>query len=263
MRLNKHLIIIFGALSLQGCLTRGPNPIDPYESINRKIFKFNLAFDATVLKPPAKLYAHCVPAPVKAGINNFYTNINMIPTVINDLLQADYPHAFKDTWRFIANTTFGIGGIFDPAATMGLPPHSNDLGITFAIWGDKTSPYVMLPFLGPSTLRDGMGMLFEYTFFTPYPYIRSSPLIYGLLGLRYVDLRAQMLDNDRFLAEAMDSYTFMRDAYLQHRQYLIHPTANDDQDSGELYIEDGDKEEKTVGTPPPAEQSSEFPLTTS
>ncbi len=248
-------------LGLQGCLKRGPNPEDPYESINREIFKFNRAFDATAVKPVAKLYAVVLPAPLRAGINNFYTNINMIPTVINDLLQADYPHALKDTWRFIANTSFGVGGIFDPATAFGLPRRSNDLGLTFAIWGDKHSPYVMIPFLGPSTLRDGMALMFEYTFFTPYPYIRSTSLLYGLLGERYIDLRAQMLDNDRLISEALDKYTFVRDAYLQHRQYLIQGEDNDTPESGSLYVEDDASVDATNPLPEP-NPKTKFPLTT-
>ena len=262
MQFTKLMIIIYSALCLQGCLTRGPNPIDPYESINREIFKFNLAFDATVLKPPAQLYDKIMPAPVRAGVNNFYTNINMIPTVVNDLLQADYPHALKDTWRFIANTTFGIGGIFDPAATFNLPPRSNDLGLTFAKWGDKNSPYVMIPFLGPSTIRDGMALMFDYTFFTPYPYIPSSSLIYGLLGFRYVDLRAQMLNNDQLINEAMDKYTFIREAYLQHRQYLISGTQENSQDLGNDYVDDNatDSHDALPLTSP--KKTSDFPLTT-
>ncbi|PJD93859.1 MAG: ABC transporter [Legionella sp.] len=260
MRFTLYLIIVATTLCLQGCLHRGPNPDDPYESINREIFKFNLAFDATVLRPPAKLYAAVLPDPIRAGINNFYTNINMIPTVINDLLQADFHHALKDTWRFVANTTFGVGGIFDPATGFGLPLRSNDLGITFAIWGDKNSPYIMIPFLGPSTIRDGMGLMFDYTFFTPYPYIRNNALIYSLLAERYVDLRAQMLDSDRLISEALDKYSFVRDAYLQHRRYLI-KGEDSPQDTGSLYVDDNEGEEQPNPLPKP-ESTSDFPLTT-
>ncbi|MCR9191944.1 MAG: VacJ family lipoprotein [Gammaproteobacteria bacterium] len=260
MRLLTGTLILLATFCLQGCITLGPNPEDPYESINREIFKFNLAFDATVLKPPAKLYAAVLPAPVRAGVNNFYTNINMIPTVINDILQADFPHALKDTWRFIANTSFGIGGIFDPASVFGLPPRSNDLGLTFAHWGDKKSPYVMIPFLGPSTLRDGMALMFEYTFFTPYPYLRNEPLLYSLLAIRYVDLRSQMLSNDKLLGEALDKYMLVRSAYLQHRHYLM-TGENVTQDDGSLYVDEADSSEPNALPPP--DPKSAFPLTTS
>lgn len=203
------------------CVTKGPNPADPYEPINRKIHDFNMAFDATVLKPPAKLYIKVLPAKVRAGINNVYNNINMLPTIANDLLQAEGKQTIKDIWRFIINSTIGVAGVFDPASTFSLPPHSNDLGLTFAKWGDKQSVYIVIPFLGPSTVRDGFGMMFDYAIFTPYAYIVSSQFVYSVLSLRYVDLRSQMVDTEHFIQEAFDRYTFIRDAYLQHRQYLI------------------------------------------
>lgn len=262
MRLLSYTAGLMSVLMLTACVTKGTSPTDPYESINREVFKFNLAFDATFLKPPAKLYVLVVPAKVRAGINNFYNNINMLPTVANDLLQAKFNYAIKDTWRFIANSTLGIGGIFDPASKMSLPPHSNDLGLTFAQWGDKQSPYIMIPFLGPSTIRDGMGMIFDYTFFTPYPYIQSNALLYSLLGVRYVDLRSQMLDTERLMANAIDKYTFMRDAYLQHRNYLI---TGEQPDEGSMYVdEDESSNDKNVILPekPANGTPSKFPLTT-
>ena len=213
----------------------GPNAVDPYESLNRKVFKFNRAFDATFLKPPAKLYVNVLPAPVRAGVNNFYNNINMLPTIANDLLQAHGQDAIKDFWRLVINSTLGIGGIFDPASTMSLPAHSNDLGLTFAQWGDQKSPYIIIPFLGPSTIRDGMGLFLDCTLFTPYPYLGNAGWVFGVLGLRYVDLRSQMFDTERLMAEAIDPYTFIRDAYLQHRNYLI---VGDKPDNGALYVEE-------------------------
>ncbi len=261
MRLVKYITAIISTLALQACVTKGTSPTDPYESINRKIFAFNMKLDSIFLKPPAKVYAAVVPAPIRSGINNAYNNVNMIPTVANDLLQAKYHDAIKDTWRFIANTTIGIGGLFDPASTFSLPPHSNDLGLTFAQWGDKKSPYIMIPFLGPSTIRDGMGLMFDYTFFTPYPYLRSDPLIYSLLILRYVDLRSQMFDTERLMADAIDQYSFVRDAYLQHRNFLIH---GEQPDQGDLYVEDEAEESnhKILPEKPANGAPSDFPLTT-
>jgi phospholipid-binding lipoprotein MlaA len=259
MRLRLRLALLTNTLILSACATQGTNPDDPYESFNRKIYQFNMAFDATVLKPPAKLYTAVVPARVRAGINNVYNNINMLPTVANDLLQTSWNDAIKDTWRFVVNSTLGVAGIFDPASTMGLPPHSNDLGLTFAKWGDKHSPYLMIPFLGPSTFRDGMGLMFDYALFTPYPYIQSNALLYGALGLRYVDLRSQMLDTERLMADAIDKYTFMRDAYLQHRNYLI---TGEQQDTGALYVEDEDNQDQVLPETPADGKPSLFPITT-
>ncbi|OGV28454.1 MAG: ABC transporter [Legionellales bacterium RIFCSPHIGHO2_12_FULL_35_11] len=204
------------------CTQSGVNINDPYESINRKTYQFNRAFDATFLKPLARLYKKIIPDTVRISINNIYNNINMIPTAINDGLQGDYKNVIKDTWRFVINSTLGIGGVFDLAATrFELPQHSNDLGLTFAKWGDKKSPYVVLPFLGPSTIRDGMGIAFEYPLITPYTYITNIALLYDILGLRYVDLRAQLLDKESLMQDALDPYTFIRDAYLQYRNFRI------------------------------------------
>lgn len=236
MRLTTPVLALAASILLCSCVHKGPHPDDPYEHINREIYKFNTAFDATMLKPVAKLYKAVLPGKVRGGINNAYNNINMIPTTANDLLQREWGQALKDSWRFIINSTIGIAGIWDPAEKWGLPPHSNDLGITLAKWGDKKSPYIVIPFLGPSTIRDGMAIAFEYTFLTPYPYISNDALLYSLLGLRYVDLRAQLLDTERLMSGALDQYAFLRDAYLQHRQYQI--TGQQAEETGALYVDE-------------------------
>lgn len=126
-------------------------------------------------------------------------------------------------------------GLFDVAKTFGLPPHSNDLGLTLAKWGDKNSPYLVIPFLGPSTLRDGAGWLFQFALYSPYVYINDDTVVYSLLALRYIDLRSQLFDTDRIMDEAFDKYAFMRDAYLQYRNHLITGT---EPDNGALYSAD-------------------------
>ena len=257
-RINYFLLLIL-SVSLQGCKLTGSNPDDPYEPINRGIFKFNRALDGAILKPIAKTYSFIVPNPARAIINNFYTNINMMPTFANDLLQADFPHASQDAHRFVLNSIVGAGGLFDPATKYGFPLRSNDLGLTFAIWGDKHSPYVMIPFLGPSTIRDGMALIFDYAAFTPYPYIPTIPL-YSLLAERYVDLRAQMLDSDRFIDESLDKYAFVRDAYLQHRLYLIE--GEQKEETGSLYV-DAENMPTAADPLPEPMPTSPFPVTTS
>lgn len=264
MRLLVSIASIASCLLLSACLSKGPNPDDPYESINRKTHNFNMAFDATALKPAAKFYKLVIPAPIRSGVNNAYNNVNMLPTIANDLLQAEGNQAIKDTWRFIANSTIGVAGIIDVATSFGLPPHSNDLGLTFAKWGDKKSPYIVIPFLGPSTIRDGAGMLFDYTLFTPYPYIPTGYGFYGVLVLRYIDLRSQMLETDRLIAEALDKYSFIRDAYLQHRNYLITGEQQQQQNVDSLYVDDDSSDDKKQPKPAPSQgQKPEFPLTTS
>ncbi|MDF1645845.1 MAG: VacJ family lipoprotein [Legionellaceae bacterium] len=251
-------------LCLTSCVAVGPNPDDPYESINRKIYSFNVKFDKHIVQPPTKLYAAAIPAPIRAGINNIYNNINMLPTLANDILQADYQQTILDFWRFTINTSMGIGGIFDVASQCQLPLHENDLGITFAKWGDRKSPYIMIPFLGPSTIRDGMGLIFDYTFFSPYPYIHKDFIIESVLILRYIDLRSRMFDTDRLMQAAPDAYAFMREAYLQHRNYLIR--GEEAVATGALYVDDDDTppdpEQVLTNKPPEGKKASEFPITT-
>lgn len=221
MRYTKLTLAVLAGITLSSCTYHKTNPQDPFESFNRKAHRFNMALDKAILKPAAIAYVSLVPGRARVGVNNFYTNLDMIPTVANDLLQAQFKWAIKDTWRFIINSSLGIGGLLDVAKKFSLPPHSNDLGLTLAKWGDVNSPYLVLPFLGPSTLRDASGWLFQFALYSPYVYLENDTLMYSLIGLRYVDLRSQYLESERLMDEALDKYTFLRDAYLQHRNYQI------------------------------------------
>lgn len=237
MRLIATLSTLIGSLMLSACIHKGNNPVDPYESINRNIHNFNMAFDATMLKPPAKFYKKVVPSPVRRGINNMYNNVYMLPTVASDVFQGQFNSAVKDSWRFLINSTLGIAGFFDVADKgFSLPPHYNDFGLTFAKWGNKKSAYIVIPFLGPSTVRDGLGLPLDYLF-TPYPYLPSGVAIYSIAALRYVDLRSQLLEAEPLMDQAIDKYTFIRDAYLQHRNFLI--TGEQADTDASLYV-DGD-----------------------
>lgn len=235
MRLQVLGLGLSGSIFLLGCAHHATNPQDPFEPFNRKVYKFNDTFDRALFKPTAKVYKAMIPAPIRKSVNNFYNNLDLIPTVGNDILQAEGKWAIRDTWRLVINSTLGIGGILDVAQKFGLQPHSNDLGLTLAKWGDKKSPYLVLPLLGPSTLRDGAGWLFQFALYSPYVYINNDAAVYSLLALRFVDLRAQLLDAEPLMNEALDKYAFMRDAYLQHRNYLI---TGQEQDNGSLYIEE-------------------------
>lgn len=230
------LTSIATTIGLTGCVHQGTNPADPYEHFNRKVHAFNVVADKAILKPAALVYTSVLPGFVRKGINNAFNNLDMVPSVANDLLQAQGKWAIKDTWRFAINSTLGVGGLFDVADKMGLPAHYNDLGLTFAKWGDKNSPYLEIPLLGPSTIRDGAGMFFQFVLWTPYVYINNDAAAYGLAGLRYIDLRAQLLSSERIMDQALDQYAFMRDAYLQHRNYQI---AGTNQDDGAMYVDDG------------------------
>src|SRR5215216_4296745 len=145
MCLDMQKLLLTAAFCLTACSHKTADPLDPYEYYNRKTHAFNMAFDATVIKPPARFYRAVVPNPIRKGINNAFMNIDMIPTILNDALQVDWRYTIKDSWRFFINTTFGLLGFIDVANTFGLPPHSNDLGVTFAKWGKKQSPYFVIP----------------------------------------------------------------------------------------------------------------------
>lgn len=229
---------------LPGCVHKSPDPEDPFEPVNRKFHALNMTFDRFILKPVAKAYKAILPPVMRQGINHFYDNIYMLPTVANDLLQGKWRAASDDAGRFVINSSIGFAGLFDPATQFNLPLHKNDLGLTFAHWGFKKSPYIVIPFVGPSTIRDGIGMGVEYFAFTPYPYIQDATVLNTLLAVRAVDLRSQFLENERLFEEALDKYSFLRDAYLQNRRYLIEGKAQEEEqgpsevDPGSLYVDE-------------------------
>lgn len=234
-------IILVFVLSFVGvaCTTTKPeNPDDPYETFNRHVFAFNQTIDKVALKPLATVYNFVLPAFVRTGINNFFTNLDQVAVIANDLLQVDYVNGGKDFWRFVINSTAGIGGLIDVAKPIGFAPHSNDLGLTFAKWGYKQSNYLILPILGPRTVRDSWGLLGDYTVFTVYPYLNNVALRNILLGVWLVEYRAELLRFEPTIkVVAFDQYVFERDAYLQHRSSIIQsgngennpsPTASDE-----------------------------------
>lgn len=194
---------------------------DPYERFNRGVFIFNDKIDTYVLKPIATLYNIIMPKPLNLGIHNIFNNINTIPTIINDLLQMHLYQAGSDLWRLAINTTLGIGGLFDVATRLGLEPNSNDFGLTLATWGYRNSNFLVIPFFGPSTIRDGIEIPVDYYAFSIYPYIDNAAR-YGIYGVSIIDRRAQLLKFQSVMEEvAIDKYSFQRNAYLQRRQYQI------------------------------------------
>lgn len=233
----RRLILLFAScLILTSCFHKGIHPEDPYESFNRKVFRFNMVFDKFLMRPVAVCYKTVIPSPIRTGLSNVYANIYLIPATGNELLQGNWRQASDSAGRFVVNTTLGLGGILDVATQYHLPAVPNDLGITFAKWGDKKSPYVVLPFLGPSTIRDGMGTVIEYSFLTPFPFVPQDIILNSFLGVRYIDLRVQFLETDKLLAMSLDPYAFMRDAYLARRHYLI--TGETSKEATPEYVEE-------------------------
>ncbi|WP_439135711.1 MlaA family lipoprotein [Pseudomaricurvus sp.] len=192
---------------------------DPWEGVNRKIFVFNDTLDTYFLKPIAKGYRAVTPDPVETGVSNFFSNLLEINNVVNDLLQAKWAQAGNDTGRLLVNSTVGIGGLFDVAQHFGMPrSEGEDFGQTFSVWGAGQGPYIVVPFFGSTTLRDGVGMPFN-AYVHPLTLVDHVPTRNSIYAGDLVDTRASLLDAEDLLSG--DKYTFIRDAYLQRRDYLI------------------------------------------
>lgn len=219
---------------LSGCANTYNNPQDPYEGYNRAMYKFNDALDKAVIKPVAQGYDAVVPEPISWGISNFFSNLNEITVIINDLLQGKFQQAAHDAGRFGLNTTVGVFGIFDVAGHAGYKKNNEDFGQTLGVWGVEPGAYVVLPLFGPRTVRDSFGLVGDM-FTDPVMYVEGDDARLALAGTRLIDTRARLLKAGKVLAEATDDeYSYVRDAYLQRRQYLVHdgnpPEGEDDFD---------------------------------
>jgi len=208
------------ATTLTGCATSN-NPNDPLEGFNRAMFSFNDGVDRVALKPAAQAYDTVVPGPVQTGIGNFFGNIGDLWSSINQLLQGRIEQGVSTFMRVAINTTFGLGGVLDVATEARLPREKSDFGQTLGKWGVGSGPYVVLPFFGPSTLRDTAGLPIDlYGDLWTY----KRPIRWRNVGsvVRVIDRRAQLLDASNLLEDAaLDKYDFVRDAYLQRRQSQI------------------------------------------
>lgn len=221
-RFVKKCMIISLISACVGCASSGAKKKeDPYEAFNREMFGFNQFVDKGFIKPVAYLYSTYLPKPLVAGISNFFDNINIIPTVANDLLQFKFRYAAHDTSRFLINSTVGILGFFDAASALGLEAHSEDFGQTLYHLGYKDSTYLVLPIVGPSTTRDAIGLGVDYGALHLWPYI-DTDWLGEIAALEWVDTRARYLRHEKVIdVIAIDEYALMRDAYLQRREYLF------------------------------------------
>ncbi|MDH5358104.1 MAG: VacJ family lipoprotein [Gammaproteobacteria bacterium] len=212
------------ALIMSGCATtqhsEGVN--DPLEGYNRAMYKFNDLLDRAITKPAAKGYDAIVPDPISKGISNFFSNLNEITVILNDLLQLKFGQAFHDTGRFVLNSTVGVAGLFDVAGYSGYEKHDEDFGQTLGVWGVKPGPYFVLPFFGPRNIRDTFGLIGD-AFTDPVNYLDDPATRNGLYALRIIDNRANLLSVEKVLDEAaIDEYSYVRGAYLQRRQNLVY-----------------------------------------
>jgi phospholipid-binding lipoprotein MlaA len=210
-------------LSLAGCATTGEtDPRDPWEGMNRAVYGFNDSFDSVIATPLATLYRDLLHVEIRSRVSNFFSNIQDIFIGVNNLLQGKFQEGVEDWARFAFNSTFGLAGIHDVASDMGIEKHNEDFGQTFGRWGADSGPYLILPFLGSSTLRDAAGTAVDY-YVAPLPHVRPIALRNSLYGLYFLNTRAELLEASKILEQAaLDRYVFQRDAYLQRRRSLIY-----------------------------------------
>jgi phospholipid-binding lipoprotein MlaA len=199
-----------------------PKNKDPLEGMNRGIYKFNDSLDRHILRPVAVAYHDHTPSWFQKGVHNFYQNLFYPTTIVNQFLQGKFKQGAQDIGRFAINTTLGWGGVLDVASGATLPVHDEESGQTLGRWGVPPGPYLMLPFLGPSTLRDGPARVADTLLEPLYWYNVGDGPRWGSLVINAIDSRAGLLQADRALSQAYDPYAFMRDAYLQRRQYLVY-----------------------------------------
>ena len=230
-----RILVLSIVLFLTACASNsqyGQHSADPYESVNRKIFAFNHGIDNYVLKPVAKGYRKVTPNTVEKGVNNFFSNLLEIRNIINASLQGKGHKSLDYTGRFIINSSFGLFGLFDIAGEMGLEKDGGeDFGQTLATWGVGSGPYLVLPLLGPSTVRDGLAIPVNQML-DPKNYVSHRRTSNALTGGNLINTRAQLLDVENLVTG--DRYSFLRDAYLQRRQYLINDGKNEDTFEAEL-----------------------------
>ncbi len=214
--------VVMGLLALMAVGQAAQNSTDPYETFNRHVYAMNKTLDDVILKPATTIYKGVLPWPVRTGVSHAFSNLNELPSFANHVLQGNADHASLTFFRFVINSTIGLLGFFDVASHMGLVRHEEDFGMTLVHWGDTNSPFVVVPFLGPSTVRDAVGMPFDLLVFGVYTHINSVALRNGLLLGKAIDKRATLLGMEGLVTQAaLDPYVFERNAYLQHRQEMI------------------------------------------
>ena len=228
-------IVLLGLVGVMvGCASIpagvAPSPHDPWEPFNRSVFEFNEGLDTYLLKPVVAGYRFVLPEFVRDGIYNFFSNYSDIYTALQNLLQGKPDYAFSDLMRVVVNTTFGLGGLIDMATPGGLPKHKEDWGQTFGVWGIPSGPYVVLPFFGPSSVRDTFGTAADLESDYLFRLLPDVALRNSLTGLRVVNARNTYYEaGDLLDGAAIDKYSFVRDAYIQRRAYQINEGRDDEE----------------------------------
>ncbi|MGD9597801.1 MAG: VacJ family lipoprotein [Steroidobacteraceae bacterium] len=245
-----RLFVALATLSIAACSSQPlrPDPRDPLEKFNRTMYTMNDALDRAIARPAARTYRRITPTVVQTGVSNFWSNATYPSTIVNQFLQGKPREGLSDLGRFVLNTVAGVGGLFDPATAAGLDKNDEDFGQTLAKWGVRSGPYLMLPLLGPSSLRDGVGKVPD-RFVDPVHYVDDWRWQWGLDGLRLLERRARLLPATDTLKDVYDPYSFIRNVWFQQRDYAIHdgnvapPPAD-----AELFPDDADE---AAQAPPP------------
>ena len=208
---------------LSGCASlTSQKENDPFELVNRGVYSFNEKADEYVLEPVAKGYQFVTPKIVDRGISNFFRNLDDVVVFVNDLLQFKFNQAASDGGRLLVNSTVGVLGFMDVATDMGMRKHNEDFGQTLGAYGLGTGPYIVLPFLGPSNLRDTVGIVAD-SYADPIFYIEESHTMWGVIGLKTIDTRADLISTKKVFDKAsLDPYEFLRSSYFQRREYLVY-----------------------------------------
>ncbi|MGR9116688.1 MAG: MlaA family lipoprotein [Gammaproteobacteria bacterium] len=247
------MLLFFGALFLSGCASTGEvandnlaqqpavvSPVDPYEGFNRSMYGFNMGVDKYLLKPVADSYQFITPDFMQTGVTNFFNNLKGINVVLNDLLQGKFKQSASDTGRFLTNSTIGVLGLFDVATDLGLEANVEDFGQTLAVWGVDQGPYLVLPILGPTTVRDGPAIIVDKAA-NPGTYVPGTGIIEGINERANADGALKFIDE-----AALDPYVFTRESFLQYRNNLIND-GKVDSSNYDLDLEEALSEEEPDG----------------
>jgi phospholipid-binding lipoprotein MlaA len=254
MKQNNLIITLLLSWLVSGCATTTPS--DPFEKFNRGVFAINDGIDKIMVKPVAEFYKQVVPKKVDKGVSNFFGNLDNIFVIVNDLFQFKFKQATSDTARFLLNSSVGVLGLFDVASKMGFEKNYEDFGQTLGYWGIGSGPYIMLPIFGPSSLRDTVGWAGDILLSPDYYYGNSSKgsapyIALGSSSIEIVDKRADLLGLEKILqTAALDKYSYIRDAYLAQRQYLVYDGKPPEEEAvfeeDDIFDEDEDEDEENM-----------------
>lgn len=245
------LALLWAAVLLAGCATapvRHPDPRDPLERVNRAMWRFDLGLVRKVALPADHVYRRVIPRFARVGLGNIFDNAEYPIVFVNDFLQAKFKTGLEDTGRFLVNSTVGIGGILDPATHVGLAKNDNDFGRTLGTWGVPPGPYLVVPFLGTSDVRDLLGRVPDI-YLSPDTYINSLWIYLGVETAYVIDLNSRSIVPTYDLLQSQhpfDPYGFARNAYLSRRRFLIHGQSPQSEEQQEEELE------KSLEDPPDA-----------